>query len=172
MIAIYTLAVSSVLGALAWRTTRDLTPRTARGLIGGASLLGIAAVIALTATPYGHAAHPTTVAPTAFVDHLNGSLTQQNGAGGSLLSVTANGTGARRVLVRVDLVTTNGQTVADTTLQLKDTASNSVCTGALSSFNATGFSGSCSFTDGSTRTVAATWQMTRNTVTGTLDVNL
>ena len=110
--------------------------------------------------------------PAAFVEGLSGSLTEQNGAGGSLLSVTADGTGARRLLVRVDLVTTNGHSVSDTALQLKDVASDSVCTGALSSFNATGFSGSCSFTDGSTRTVAATWQMTGNKVTGTLDVTI
>ena len=172
MVLLYAVSVSSVLAALARRIAlRRLGPTALKGLSGAAALLGIAAVLGLAATPHSSAARRAVAAtPRAFSDSFAGSIAQRDYTGGSLLSVVGNGTGARRVLVRVDLVTTDGQSISDTALQLKDLVGGSVCSGTVSNVGSAGFNGSCSFPDGSSRTVAAVWRLTGRHVAGSIRV--
>jgi hypothetical protein len=174
MVMLYAVSVSSVLAAFAWRIARRrLAPATLRSLTGVAGLAGVVVVVALAAIPHSTtaAAKVAAVAPArAFSDTFSGSLTQVNGAGGSLLSVVGNGTGARPVLVRIDLVSTDGRSISDTALQLEDVASRSVCSGTVTSVGSTGFKGSCAFSGGSARAVAAVWRVTNGHGAGSLSV--
>jgi hypothetical protein len=111
-------------------------------------------------------------APKAFSDRFAGSLAQQNGTGGSLLSVLGTGTGTHRVLLRIDLVSTDGQSISNTALQLEDLASHTVCRGTVSSMSAAGFKGSCAFTSGDSRTVAAVWRLTGRHLAGTISLRV
>jgi hypothetical protein len=173
MVLIYLISVSGVLGALAWRLTRRrLAASTVRGLTASAGLLGVAAVLTLTSAPHGNAAHRVLVAPPAtFVDTFSGSLAQQEGPGGSLLSIIGSTTGSRRLLLRVDLVSTEGRSISNTALQLKDITSGYVCSGTVSTLTTTGFTGTCSFSGDNIRTVVVSWRLSGQRVTGTLKVN-
>jgi len=170
--AMYLVSVSSVLAALAWRLgRRRLAPAAVRGLAGVAALVGIAAVIALAATPHsGAAPHTVATLPSSFSDSFSGSLSRENGAAGTMLSINGHGTGSAPVLVRIDLVTTDGSSISDTSLQLEDSANGSICTGTVSNIGATGFNGSCSLPTGTSRTVDATWQLDADDLTGTLNL--
>jgi methionine sulfoxide reductase heme-binding subunit len=172
MVLLYALSVAAGLSALAWRVARGrLSLPALRGLTGAAGLVGVVAVFGLAAAPHTSAARPgVTVAPTAFSDRFAGTLAQRNGAGGALLSVVGTGTGARRALLRIDLVTTDGQSIANNVLQLQDLASKLVCRGTVSRIGSTGFRGSCSFADGSSRTVTGVWQLTSNHFAGSIAV--
>jgi hypothetical protein len=171
MVTIYAASASSVLGALAWRSTRNrLSPSAVRGLTGAAGLVGLALALGLSATPHSQVARRHVATPQRFSDGFSGSLTQRDGADGALVSIVGDGRGARRVLVRLDLVTPDGETITDTALQLKDLSSGSVCSGAISSFDSSGFTGTCTFDGGSPRTVSAAWRISGSRVTGNLSL--
>ncbi|HYA09217.1 MAG TPA: hypothetical protein VEG24_06470, partial [Gaiellaceae bacterium] len=92
-------------------------------------------------------------------DAFAGSVTQQNGSSAALVSVLGRGTGSRSLAVRIDLVTADGQTIGSSALQVKDVTSGSICTGTIDSIDSSGFSGSCSFPGGGSRSVSGTWQL-------------
>lgn len=172
MTLVYVVSVSSVLAALAWRLSRRrLIPAAVRSLAGAAVLLGVAAVFTLVSTPHTRNANRTAVElPGTFAETFSGSLTQQTGAARALLSIVGHGTGARPVLVRIDLVTLDGHSITGAALQLKDTTTGSVCSGAIAAIGPSGFTGTCNFNTGAVRTVAATWELTSGHVTGNLTV--
>ncbi len=175
MTLLYAAAVASVLAALGWRLARRrLAPGGVGALAVAGCTLGVVTVLGL-AVALRPAAHPRAAAavpaaPVAFADAFTGSMSQQTGAAGELLSVVGRGTGRDPVLVRIDLVSPDGQTVTDTALQLENVASGAICRGTVSAIGAGGFSGSCSYTSGSARTVAGNWQLAGQTVTGNLRV--
>jgi hypothetical protein len=166
----YVVSVSSVLAALAWRLgRRQLRPAAVHGLSGAAALVGMAAVIALAATPHGGAAPRSgATLPSSFSDSFSGSLSRENGTVGAMLSIEGHGTGSTPLLVRIDLVTTDGRSISDSSLQLEDSANGSICTGTVSNIGDSGFNGSCNLPTGTPRTVAGTWQLDADTVSGTL----
>jgi sulfoxide reductase heme-binding subunit YedZ len=173
--ALYLISVSFVAGALVWRLARRRLPAPlAQALAGAAAVVGIATVLGLgSLTPTTSA---TTVAssttPSAFADNFSGSLTQQFGNSGTLLSVIGSGTGARHVLVRIDLATNQAGSLEDTSLQLEDIKTGSVCVGNVDTINSSGFVGSCSFSSSGSRNVAGKWQLSGDRVTGTLSVTV
>ena len=174
LLPLYLACVSSVFAALAWRLTRSrVTDLTLRRLAGAAALAGVALVAGLAAAPHGSSARaPSTTSPRAISESFRGSISQQAGASGVLVSIAAHGTGRRPVLLRLDLVSLDGQSIADTALQFKDMKSGSLCRGTVTSFQATRFSGTCSFPGGSIRTLSASWQMTADRqLAGTLDLH-
>ena len=164
--AIYVVSVASVLGALVWRIfARRVAPLPLGGLAAVAAAAGAAMTLAVGALPHGGKAHHAVAVarvPTSVTDTFSGSITQQDGAAASLVSVVGTGTGSRSVAVRIDLVTADGQTIDSSSLQVKDVATGSVCTGTVASIGASGFSGTCSFTGGGSRNVTGTWQLASN----------
>ena len=79
------------------------------------------------------------------------------------------GTGARPIQVRIDLVTPDGQTIQDSSLQVRDVRSGALCSGTVATIDNAGFSGSCSFPGGASRTVTGSWQLAANrTVSGSV----
>ena len=87
-----------------------------------------------------------------------------------MLSIIGRGSGARQVLVRIDVVSPDSRSITGTALQLKGTKTGSICSGTISAIGARGFAGTCTFTTGSARTVAATWELNAGHVTGNLTV--
>jgi Ferric reductase like transmembrane component len=162
--AIYVVAVASVFAALVWRIfARRVRPFPLGGLAAAAAVAGAAMTLAVGALPHGGTARHVTAAvavvPASLTDSFTGAITQQNGSAASLVSVTGTGTGSRSVAVRIDLVTEDGQTIDSSSLQVKDVATGSVCTGTVASIDASGFSGSCSFPGSGSRNVTGTWQL-------------
>lgn len=172
MLALYVISVSSVLGALAWRATRSrLTGAAVRGLAAAAALLGVGAVIGLAATTRTHpVSRKAVAAPASFVDRFSGRLSELEGTAGSMLSIVGRATGAQGLLVRIDLVSQDGATVSGTALQLEDVANGSICTGTVTTASETGFHGSCNYTGGAPRAVAADWRLSGQQVAGSLSV--
>jgi len=159
--AIYVVAVGSVTAALTWRIwRRRLAPVPLRRLAALGSALGAAAVLALAALPHNAAAKHTTATaavPSSFDVSFAGAISQLRGSSGLLVSVVGKGTGAREIALRIDLATTDGQTYSGTSLQLRDSLTGSRCTGTVGTIGNTGFSGTCRFPQGSSRTVTGTW---------------
>lgn len=169
MMVVYVTSVSGVVAALAWRIVRRrIATGAVRGVATAAGLLGVAAVIVLSTISHSPAARAATALPNSISDSFSGTLVRENGATGSMLSVIGRGAGATPVLLRIDLVSTDGRSIGDTALQLEDAANGTICTGSVTGIGDTGFTGSCTFPTGSARTVAATWQLGTDTVNGTL----
>lgn len=161
---IYVVAVASVLAALVWRIlAKRVGPLPLGGIAAVAAAAGAAMTLAVGALPHGGKAHHAVAAapavPASLTDTFSGAITQQDGAAASLVSVVGTGTGSRSVAVRIDLVTADGQTIASSSLQVKDVATGSVCKGTVASIGASGFSGSCTFAGGGSRNVTGTWQL-------------
>jgi hypothetical protein len=159
--AIYVVAVGSVTAALMWRILRrHVAPAPLGRLAALGAALGAAAVVALAALPHNAAAKHTAAAagmPSSLDVSFAGSISQLQGSSGSLVSVIGKGTGAREIALRIDLATTDGTTYSGTSLQLKDSVTGSTCTGTIGTIGVDGFSGTCSFPQGSSRTVTGTW---------------
>jgi hypothetical protein len=174
---IYVVAVASVLAALAWRIlAKRVGPLPLGGIAAVAAAAGAAMTLAVGALPHGgkahHAAAAAPTVPASLTDTFTGAITQQNGASAALVSVIGTGTGSRPVALRIDLVTADGQTIDSSSLQVKDVASGSICTGTVASVGASGFSGSCTFGSGGSRTVTGTWQLADDrTVSGDVRIS-
>jgi hypothetical protein len=174
---IYVVAVASVLAALAWRIlAKRVGPLPLGGIAAVAAAAGAAMTLAVGALPHGGKAHHAVAAaptvPASLTDSFTGAITQQNGASAALVSVIGTGTGSRPVALRIDLVTADGQTIDSSSLQVKDVASGSICKGTVASVGASGFSGSCTFGSGGTRTVTGTWQLADDrTVSGDVSIS-
>jgi hypothetical protein len=174
---IYVVAVASVLAALAWRIlAKRVAPLPLGGIAAVAAAAGAAMTLAVGALPHGGKAHHAVAAaptvPASLTDSFTGAITQQNGASAALVSVIGTGTGSRPVALRIDLVTADGQTIDSSSLQVKDVASGSICKGTVASVGASGFSGSCTFGSGGTRTVTGTWQLADDrTVSGDVSIS-
>ena len=174
MLPLYVVSVSSVLAALTWRLTRNRAGMPSLQRLAAASTVaGIAAVAALAAAPHASSLRPKAAAtlPATISQSFSGSVSQQQGQSGVLVTVAARGAGRPPLRLRLDLVSLDGQSIADTSLQLQDATTGAVCGGTLTAFGPSGFSGTCSLADGSTRTVSATWQVDGQQVTGQLDLH-
>lgn len=161
LISIYVVAVGSVTAALMWRTLRrHVAPVPLGRLAALGAALGAAAVVALAALPHNAAAKrtaATAAVPSSFNVSFTGSISQLQGSSGLLVSVVGKGTGARKIALRIDLATTDGRTYSGTSLQLKDSVTGSTCIGTIGTIGNAGFSGTCRFPQGSSRSVTGTW---------------
>jgi len=172
-----TLAVASiaaVLGAIVWRVVQRRLPRLSTvGAVAATSLAGFTLVAGLGLLPHSLGTNGTAAAatkrpqpPTRLSVAFSGSIAQRQGAGGALVSVVGHGSGNRKVLVRIDLVTPDGSTITDTSLQLEDVSSGAVCAGTVAAIDATGFNGTCSFPGGAAHSVTGSWQVRDGSVSG------
>jgi methionine sulfoxide reductase heme-binding subunit len=170
---LYVLSIASVLGAITWRVGRSRLPAGSFAAPGAAAVLfGFALVLGLGKFPSGigttQAARAATPPPGRVSDSFAGSVSQQQGPGGALVSVVGRGTGQRPLLVRIDLVTPDGEQIADTALQVRDATSGALCTGTLTTVGGNGFAGTCSFPGGRVRAVSGTWRVSGRSVSGDL----
>lgn len=173
---LYVLSIASVLGAVTWRVGRSRLPAdSVLAPSAAAVLFGFLVVLGLGKLPSGVGSTPSARAATSppgrVSESFAGSVEQQQGPGGALVSVVGRGTGQRRLLVRIDLVTPDGERIADTALQVKDVVSGALCTGTVTTVSGGGFEGSCSFPGGGERTVSGTWSVSGRSVSGRLTLS-
>lgn len=173
---VYVASIAAVLAAVVWRVARSVLPRAdVEGAVAAAAVFAFALVLGLgklphaiggTGTARASTARAATALPGAVSDAFAGSVQQQNGAGGALVSIVGSGTGGRALRLRLDVVTPDGQTMTDTSLQVQDVKTGQVCTGSITNVSGTGFVGTCGFPGGATRTVTGTWQLTQQSAVG------
>jgi len=173
LLAIELTAVGAVLVALALRLAKHfpgVRPVELAGAAAAAGLLlvGVAAVLPTGAS--GHAKRTAAIPAGDLAETFTGTIERQNGAGTVLVSLSGEGTGTRRVLVRFDLLGENGQ-LASSEIQLRYAEGGATCVGSVSDLRSTSISGDCRFADGTTRTVRASWSSSDSaTVQGRLAV--
>jgi methionine sulfoxide reductase heme-binding subunit len=173
---LYVLSIAAVLAAVTWRVGRSRLPAGSLAAPGVAAVLfGFVLVLGLGKLPSGigstPSAHAATSPPGRVSESFSGSLEQQQGPGGALVSVVGNGSGQRRLLVRIDLVTPDGEQILDTALQVRDVASGALCTGTVTTVDRSGFEGSCAFPGGPVRTVSGAWRVAGRSVSGRLTLS-
>jgi hypothetical protein len=171
---LYVASVAAVLGALAWRIGRSRLPSgSPAGAVVAALVFGLALVLGIGKLPAGitstTAARAAASPPArAVVDSFSGSVRQEQGSGGALVSVLGNGRGERLLAVRIDLVTPDGRQITDTALQVRDLVSGALCSGTVARVGGGGFSGTCRFPGGGSRTVSGDWSVAGSAVSGRL----
>jgi sulfoxide reductase heme-binding subunit YedZ len=168
---LYVLSIAAVLGSITWRVGRSRLPAGSLAAPGMAAVLfGFVLVLGLGKLPSGIGSTPSaraaTSAPGRVSDTFSGSVQQRQGPGGALVSVVGTGTGRRRLLVRIDLVTPDGEQILDTALQVRDVVSGALCTGTVTTVDGSGFEGSCAFPGGPVRTVSGSWRVSNRSVSG------
>ena len=169
---LYIVSIAAVPAAVAWRVLRRRLPE-ARILqpAAAAALLGLALVLGFDTLPHGlgagsaRAASAAPAPPASLSASFSGSVEQRRGSAGALVSVVGKGSGARSVLLRIDIAALDDRTT-DTSLQLEDVASGTICKGTVTALNGSGFSGTCAFPGGPTRSVGGDWQVSGNSVSG------
>jgi sulfoxide reductase heme-binding subunit YedZ len=162
---LYALTVALVAGSAALRFGRGAGPRrlgVTLGVAGGA----LVTVLALAALPQPASSSKGTARSAVAVPELDGKLSGRiENAGSGILSI--RGTAAASSAFRIDLLTGDDQTVADSALQVRFPG-GTTCEGTLTALDQTGFTGSCALPGGGTRTVQAAWTVSDGTVDGTI----
>ena len=167
-------SIGAVLGAAVWRVVQRRLPQASTaGAIVATSLAGFTLVAGLGLLPRSLGTSGTAAAatkrpqpPSRLSLSFSGSIAQRNGTGGALVSVVGRGSGSRAVLVRIDLVTPDGSTITDTSLQLEDLSSGAICTGTVAAIDTSGFNGTCSFPGGASHSVTGSWSVRNGSVSG------
>ncbi len=170
MIAIFAVAVGAVCGLTVWRVLRRSQPspwatRLAPALAG---MFGVAAIAGLGLGPLRF--QPKAWNAATFRDSLSGRILTDSGVTRGIVSMSGNGTGVQRVLVRADLLVTTSS-LASTSFQMEYLPSGTVCVGTVSNVKRSSFDATCKMPDGRTRLISASWTVPNNQQ-GTFDNGL
>jgi methionine sulfoxide reductase heme-binding subunit len=157
MLAIYAVAVATVVGLTMWRVLRSRWPaRWALRLVPPiAACLVVVGVgsVALASLRF----QPKPWNATRFTDVLHGKIVSDNGVTRGLISLAGNGTGAQNVLVRADLLIAPQQLLS-TSFQMEYLPSGLMCRGRVTHVHNFGFEATCSTPHGPVRAVSARWR--------------
>ena len=104
-----------------------------------------------------------------MVPELSGDLAGAIESDGSGV-VSISGTAASTAAFRIDLLTSGGDRVSDSALQMRFPG-GTTCEGTLTALDQSGFSGTCNLPDGTTRTVQASWTVADGSVSGTISTS-
>jgi methionine sulfoxide reductase heme-binding subunit len=152
LLLLYSAAAASVVTLTLWRALR---PR-GRVLLGGAAA-AVGVVVFLPALPVAKVHHRTWNA-ARFHETLTGQILAQRGVSQQVISMTGNGTGTQKVLVRADLLS-GVQRLESTSLQLEYLPSGVICRGHVTRVKSFGFAGTCSMPRGERHAITAEWQL-------------
>jgi sulfoxide reductase heme-binding subunit YedZ len=158
LLAIYAVAVSTVVGLILWRVLQRLQParwllRTAPLVAAGVSL---AVIGALALGPLHFRPKPWN--PAAFRDNLSGHILSQSGVSRGIVSMAGTGSGSQSVLVRADLLLAPERLVS-TIFQKEYLPSGALCRGTVTHVASFGFEATCRMPNGPQRFVHASWQL-------------
>lgn len=156
LLAIYSIAVGTVSALIVWRVLRRMSPVVGMRRLApvGAAAGAIGLVIVLAAGPLQFQPKPWNAAQ--FHDRLTGKILTDNGVTRGIISMSGNGTGSQRVLVRADLLVTPQQ-VTSTVFQMEYLPSGTICRGTVTSVHSTSFEATCHLPTGPARFVHAVW---------------
>jgi sulfoxide reductase heme-binding subunit YedZ len=148
LVAIFAVAIATVVGLTVMRTLRLRPAALAAGL-------GCAALVAgLALGPFSTHTRPWNA--RRFADRLTGRILVQNGVTRGIVSMAGEGRGDQRVLVRADLLLEPNQ-IDQTSFQLEFLPSGAICRGGVTTVQSFAFQGSCRMPDGTNRFVSAQW---------------
>lgn len=171
--AMYAISAATVVGALVWRLRgARLAPAAfgeaaLPGLLAAGLLVGLA-FIAMPAAPSKEARTVTTVL-SGGTEPFSGRIEQTDGVNAQLVSVVETGVGTAEESLRIDVLQTRAGTT--TSLQVRST-SGAVCDGTLETLTSEGFSGTCRLSgEQQAHTIKGEWQVTGETVQGTVSVD-
>lgn len=157
-LAIYAAASGSVAATVVWRLLRRRTrvggvrPPIGAAAAGGAAML---LVVLLATGPFRF--HPRPWNAATFREDLTGRVVQLNGITRGIVSMTGEGVGAQRVLVRADLLASSRR-VLRTAFQMEYLPSGLRCAGTVTHVQQLGFDATCRTPAGAKRVVHAEWQ--------------
>jgi hypothetical protein len=156
MLAIFAVAVGTVCGLTVWRVLRRSQPSrwALRPAPVVAAVLGVATIAALGQGPLRF--QPKEWNAATFRDSLSGKILTDSGVTRGIVSMSGDGTGSQRVLVRADLLVTTSS-VSSTSFQMEYLPSGTVCVGTVSNVQQSSFDARCAMPDGSTRQITASW---------------
>jgi methionine sulfoxide reductase heme-binding subunit len=158
MLAIFAVAVGMVCGLTTWRVLRraQRAPQTLRLWPVAASLAGVVMIASLGLGPLRF--RPKTWDAAAFSDTLSGQILTDSGTTHGIVSMSGNGTGSQRVLVRADLLVT-ADSLDSTAFQMEYLPSGTLCTGTVTDVRSASFDATCAMPNGAPRYVAASWSL-------------
>jgi methionine sulfoxide reductase heme-binding subunit len=162
LLALFALATVSVSAAIAWRLTRRLVRRRSVPLAGVAAAATALLVIGLGAGPLHFSPKPWNA--VTFTESLTGQITQLSGVTRGIISMTGQGTGTQRILVRADLLL-KPRGIEQTAFQMEYLPSGLHCNGTVTKAKAFGFDATCRLPNGTRRIITAQWPGT-----GTADI--
>jgi methionine sulfoxide reductase heme-binding subunit len=166
-IALYGVSVALIVGAAALRFGGAAAPRRlGRGILVGAAAAAAVVLLSSLPQPASPSASKSSRQAVSTVPQIEGRLSGaiENGDSGI---VSISGSAGTSSAFRIDLLTSNGQSVSDSALQLQF-ANGATCEGTLTSLDTSGFAGTCTLAGGGTRTVTAQWTVADNNVSGTI----
>ena len=157
LLAIYAVAIASVVGLTVWRVLRLHWPsRWAQRLappVAASLAVVIVGSIALASLRF----QPKPWNAGRFTDVLHGQILRDTGVTRGLISMAGNGTGTQRVLVRADLLITPRKLLS-TSFQMEYLPSGLLCRGRVTQVHSYGFEATCRTPQGAQRNVTADWQ--------------
>jgi sulfoxide reductase heme-binding subunit YedZ len=158
MLAIFATATGTVCALIAWRVLRraERAPWVLRVVPVVAAAGAIVVIASLGQGPLRF--QPKEWNAATFRDSLSGQILTDSGVTRGIVSMSGNGDGSQKVLVRADLlVTTNA--LQSTAFQMEYLPSGTLCTGTVTNVAATSFDATCTMPDGASRYIAANWSM-------------
>jgi methionine sulfoxide reductase heme-binding subunit len=178
LLGLFAGSVALVVGGTAARIARTRDSPFSLGpaaLIAGAGAFSVGALVLVSslvtspAAPQANGQPPSADQAVSIDEPVHGEIVVRNGPAYGLLSVVGEGSGASRVLLRIDLLA-RGDDIVGTSLQV-ELGDGQTCTGSVDQIDRSGFAGSCTL-GGVQKQVQATWQVdsTTTTVEGNLEV--
>jgi sulfoxide reductase heme-binding subunit YedZ len=158
MLAIFAVATGTVCALIAWRVARreERAPWVLRVVPAVAGLVAVALIAGLGRGPLRF--QPKEWDAATFSDSLSGQILTDAGVTRGIVSMSGNGTGSQRVLVRADLLVTTSA-LESTAFQMEYLPSGTLCTGTVTKVHATSFDATCAMPDGTPRYIDASWSM-------------
>ena len=167
--SIWLLAITAVSAATVVTLTAQRVRLALRNALGaGVAAAALVVALALVVFPF----HPRPWNARTFHDSLAGIISRNAGPTRELVSVTAEGRGDQRVLMRADLLVEPRGLLA-TSFELEFLPSGVRCHGRVTHVDNLGFTGLCRAPDGTKRVVHAAWEAEQGQqfTAGTLDVH-
>jgi sulfoxide reductase heme-binding subunit YedZ len=157
LLAIYAIAVGTVCALTVWRVLRRTGPVTGALRLAPVGAAGVAVLLVIVLAVGPLRFQPKTWNAAQFHDQLSGKILTDNGVTRGIISMSGNGTGSQRVLVRADLLVTP-QSVTSTVFQMEYLPSGTICRGTVTSVHSTSFEATCHLSGGGpARFVHAEW---------------
>jgi sulfoxide reductase heme-binding subunit YedZ len=157
MLAIYAIAIASVVGLTVWRVLRLHWPSRWALRLAPPVAACLAVLIVGSIAQASLRFQPKPWNSVRFTDVLHGQILRENGITRGIISLAGNGTGTQRVLVRADLLITPQQLLS-TSFQMEYLPSGLLCRGRVTQVHNYGFEATCRPPNGAQRNVTAEWQ--------------
>ncbi len=157
LLAIYAVAIASIVGLTVWRVLRLHWPSRWAQRLAPPALACVAVLVVGSIAVASLRFQPKPWNSRRFTDVLHGRILRDTGVTRGIISMAGNGSGPQRVLVRADLLIAPQQLLS-TSFQMEYLPSGLVCRGLVIHVHNYGFEATCRPPNGPQRSVTAEWQ--------------